>query len=175
MDRLQKKCFVAATGFHLLLLVILVVGPAFLSSKSKVDDSPILDVIPGKLIDAAFSGGGNPHGTPPPPTPPEPRPPAIVPPAPPPEPQPAPQPEPPKEEVKEVKAAKPDPEALEPAPDQKRKKPQVTTTPITRPQDAAKPPKVAQHDLVFRQRRAAPGRRAAARSGHDWRDGAQHR
>ena len=65
-----KKCFVASTGFHLLLVVILVVGPAFLASKSKADDSPILDVIPTKLIDEAFSGGGNPNGTPPPPAPP---------------------------------------------------------------------------------------------------------
>ena len=49
-------------GLHLLLLLILLVGPAFLASKSKSDNSPILDVIPGKLIDAAFSGGGNPNG-----------------------------------------------------------------------------------------------------------------
>ena len=46
MNRMQQKCFVASAGFHLLLVLILLVGPAFLSSKSKSDNSPILDVIP---------------------------------------------------------------------------------------------------------------------------------
>ena len=96
MNRLQKKCFVASAGVHALLLVILLVGPAFLTSKSKLDNSPILDVIPGKLIDAAFSGGGNPNGRPPPPAPPEPPQRAVTPPAP------APEPDPPKDEPKEV-------------------------------------------------------------------------
>src|ERR1035437_2816296 len=86
MNKLRQKCFVASAGLHLLLVVILVIGPAFLTSKSKVDDSPVLDVIPGTVIDAAFSGGGNPHGTPPPPAPIVPRPPAPVQPAPEPEP-----------------------------------------------------------------------------------------
>ncbi len=92
MNRLQQKCFVASGGFHLLLVVILVIGPAFLSSKSKSDNSPILDVIPGKLIDAAFSGGGNPHGTPPPPAPTAPPAPPVVQPAPQPQPERAPEP-----------------------------------------------------------------------------------
>jgi TonB family protein len=164
MDRLQKKCFVASTGFHLLLLVILVVGPAFLVSKSKLDTSPILDVIPGKLIDAAFSGGGNPHGTPPPPAPPEPRPPAVVPPAPKPEPKPAPEPEPAKEEVKEVKTTKPDPAALEPAPEPKRKKPQITTKAVVRRPDTGKTtkPTSATATADNEDRRLADARRRAA-------------
>jgi hypothetical protein len=45
MNRLNQKCFVGSAGFHLLLMVILLVGPAFLSSKSKSDNSPPLDVI----------------------------------------------------------------------------------------------------------------------------------
>ncbi len=122
-------------GFHLLLLLILLVGPAFLASKSKVDDMPILDVVPSKLIDAAFSGGGNPHGTPPPPAPIErPQPPAAQP-APPPEPKPSREPEPVKEEVKEVKPAKPDRNSLETAKDRKRRLPDVTTKAVTRRPD----------------------------------------
>ena len=40
MNRLQKKCFIATMGFHLLLLVILLVGPGFFTTKPKMDDSP---------------------------------------------------------------------------------------------------------------------------------------
>jgi len=40
MNRLQKKCFVATISFHLLLLVILLVGPGFFTTKPKVDESP---------------------------------------------------------------------------------------------------------------------------------------
>ncbi len=57
MNRLQKKCLLATAGFHLLLLVILLVGPAFFSPKPKPDDLPLLDVIPANAIDAAFSSG----------------------------------------------------------------------------------------------------------------------
>ena len=35
MSRLQKKCFIAASGLHLLLVVILLVGPAFLAAHSR--------------------------------------------------------------------------------------------------------------------------------------------
>ena len=38
MNRLQKKCFIASAGMHLLLVLILIIGPAFLSSKSKIED-----------------------------------------------------------------------------------------------------------------------------------------
>lgn len=59
-SRLQKKCFIASAGIHLLLMVIVLVGPAFLPSRDKELEMPILDVIPSKLIDAKFSGGGTP-------------------------------------------------------------------------------------------------------------------
>jgi len=96
MNRLQKKCVIATAGFHLLLLVILFVGPAFFNSKPKVDDSQVLDVIPANLIDAAFNSGVKAAQLPPPtpivtlpqpqptPTPPAPR--QIVQPAPAPQP-----------------------------------------------------------------------------------------
>ncbi|HSY75050.1 MAG TPA: TonB family protein [Dongiaceae bacterium] len=94
MNRLQKKCVIATAGFHLLLLVILFVGPAFFNSKPKVDDSQVLDVIPANLIDAAFNSGvkgaqpppPTPIVTPPQPTPIPPAPKQIVQPAPAPQP-----------------------------------------------------------------------------------------
>ena len=59
MSRLQKKCFIVSAGVHLLLFVILLVGPAFLSSKSHSEDAQTLDFYPSKLIEAALTGGGN--------------------------------------------------------------------------------------------------------------------
>ena len=66
MNRLQKKCAIATAGFHLLLLVILIVGPGFFAPKPKADDLQILDVIPANLIDAAFNSGVR-NAQPPPP------------------------------------------------------------------------------------------------------------
>ena len=141
MNRLQQKCFIASAGFHLLLGVILLVGPAFLSSKSKSDNSPVLDVIPANLIDAAFSGGGNPHATPPPPAPLTPPAPPVAQQAPPPEPTRVREPEPPQKPVEEVKPAKPDPNALEPTGDHKRHKPQVNTNLVSYKPNTVKPVK----------------------------------
>jgi TonB family protein len=59
MNRLQKKCIIASTGLHLLLAVILFVGPGFLSSRSKPDSTPPLDFIAAATVDAALSGGGD--------------------------------------------------------------------------------------------------------------------
>jgi len=97
MNRLQKKCVIATAGFHLLLLVILFVGPAFFNPRPKVDNSPVIDVIPANLVDIALNSGVKvaqpPAPTPiavpqpqPIPTPPAPKP--IVQPAPAPAPQP---------------------------------------------------------------------------------------
>jgi TonB family protein len=142
MNRLQKKCFIASAGFHLLLAVILVVGPAFLSSKSRQDDMRLLDVIPAKLIDAAFSSdGGNPNAKPPPPTPPTPDPPIV-------QPQVQPRPEPEKAKVREpdppkdAVTPKPEAESLEMSKEQKPRKPQVSLTPVKRtlkPKETTKP------------------------------------
>jgi len=89
MNRLQKKCVIGTAGVHLLLLVILFVGPAFFYSRPKADDMQVLDVIPANLVDAAFNSGVA-GATPPPPepvAPPQPPPPVpvVVPPAPQPE------------------------------------------------------------------------------------------
>ena len=81
MNRLQKKCVIVTAGVHLLLVVILLVGPAFFYSKPKADDLQVLDVIPANLIDAQFNSGVA-NATPPPPVP------VMTPP--PPQPQPVP-------------------------------------------------------------------------------------
>ena len=57
MNRLQTKCVIATAGIHLLLLVILFVGPAFFAPRHQEDDSRILTVIPANLIDAPFNSG----------------------------------------------------------------------------------------------------------------------
>jgi len=88
MNRLQKKCLIAAAGTHLLLVVTLLCS-GFITSKPKPDDSQVLDVIPANLIDVAFNSGVK-GAQPPPPTP-------IVPP----------QPEPPKPAIKVVEPLKP--------------------------------------------------------------------
>jgi TonB family protein len=87
MNRLQKKCVIGTAGVHLLLLLILFVGPAFFSHRSKVNDVEVLDVIPANLVDGLLSSG-EPDAAPPPPAPvapPQPAPPApvVIPPAPP--------------------------------------------------------------------------------------------
>ena len=123
MNRLQKKCLIATAGFHLLLLVILLVGPGFFTAKPKMDDTQVLEVIPANLIDAAFSSGVK-AAQPPPPTP-------IVKP---PEPQPQPTPEPPKPVVKPEPVKQPDPEPVKP-PD---KLPPDDLKPVVKP--STKPP-----------------------------------
>ncbi len=69
MNRLQKKCLIATAGFHLLLLLILIVGPGFFRETPKPDDTPLLDVIPGTAIDKALTSGAK-SAQPPPPAPP---------------------------------------------------------------------------------------------------------
>jgi TonB family protein len=90
MNRIHKKCFVASLGVHALLLAILFVGPAFLSSPDLPVPEPI-DFIPSRLVDEAVSGGGNPNARPPEPQPVKPQPVRPTPVAPPPEPRPEPE------------------------------------------------------------------------------------
>ncbi len=125
MNRLQKKCVIVTAGVHLLLLLILIVGPAFFSPKPKDDDLTVLDVIPANLIDAPFNSGVA-NAQPPPPEP------VVVPPSPmpvvrPPEPV-TPKVEPPKPVIK-------DPEKALTPPD--KPKPKISTKLVTR--NAQKP------------------------------------
>jgi len=94
MNRLQKKCLIATAGFHLLLLVILLVGPAFFAPSPKPDDTQVLDVIPASVLDEAINSGARSAQPPPAPAPivaPQPQP---TPPAPKPIVQPPPTPQP---------------------------------------------------------------------------------
>jgi TonB family protein len=149
MDRLQKKCVIASGIMHGTLVVLLLVGPAFLGSESKpVDPKEIIDFIPAMTIDKAMTGGGNPNVTqviPPPQMQPQPQP-QLAPPQPrpePPQPKPVrqPEPEPEPEPVKPklpANAPKPverdtpknDPDSLEVS--NKRKAPQISLKPVTR-------------------------------------------
>lgn len=84
MNRLQKKCVIGTVGIHLLLLTLLIVGPAFFNPTPK-NDTQVLDVIPANLVDAAVNSGVA-NAQPPPPapvTPPQPPTPRVVQPPPP--------------------------------------------------------------------------------------------
>lgn len=128
MNRLQKKCFMATVGVHLLLVVILLVGPAFFAPRPKADDFHVLDVIPANLIDEPFNSGVA-NATPPPvvqpaPQPPPPQP-VVTPPA------------PPKVETPEpikqvVKAPMPEPKPAEKPAVSQKPKIQINTQIVTR-------------------------------------------
>ena len=79
MNRLQKKCLIVSMGSHLSLALVLLVGPAFLSPRSVPDNTPPLDFIPAKTVDALVSGGGNPRAQLPPPPQQEVTPPPLAP------------------------------------------------------------------------------------------------
>lgn len=122
MNRLQKKCVIATAGLHLLLLAILVLGPAFFNREPKNDNLPVLDMIPANLIDAAFMSGVKGAAPPPPqpvtvpqPPPPQPQPVQPVPKPVPPAPAPAPKPTF-ENELKKFFTPAPKPEPVQPAP-----------------------------------------------------------
>ncbi len=132
MNRLQKKCLIATAGFHLLLVVILIVGPGFFRETPKPDDTLLLDVIPANAIEAALTSGVK-NAQPPAPTPPTtpmvapPKPIVIPTPQPPPPqptpPAPAPKPAPPDTSLMEKmeKFFKTEPVAPAPTPDDSAK------------------------------------------------------
>ncbi|MGH7978855.1 MAG: TonB family protein [Limisphaerales bacterium] len=86
MNRLQKKCILGTAGIHLLLLTILIFGPAFFNRQPKVD-STVLDVIPANLVDAALNSGVQGAHAPPPSPPATPISPSLLRPPPAPEPK----------------------------------------------------------------------------------------
>lgn len=156
MNRLQKKCVLATTGFHLLLLVILFVGPAFFWSRQKPDTTPVLDMIPANLVDSATTGMANAQPPPPAPpvvTPPQPmpQPPTPAPPVVKPEvtpPTPTPPPEPTLTERVE-KFFKPAVEKPVPAKTENDSHtPKVNLTPVTRvvPKNSSTPTKTTTPD-----------------------------
>jgi len=176
MNRFQKKCFIISTGLHLLLAVMVLVGSAFLSSRGKLDDAPILDFVSADMIptDGNVSGGGGPMMRPRAPQQPI-EPPAAPPQAPPPvvQTQPEPKPEVPKPEVAKAptpeppKISKPSPDAIEVPKDTKRKI-VVSTELVTSNQKDAKAIKDAQlaADKAAAKKAADAQRKLAAAIGN---------
>jgi outer membrane biosynthesis protein TonB len=131
MKRLQKKCFIVSAGTHLLLALILLVGPAFLSQKSKLEDIQPLNFIPENLVLGAVAGGGNPRAATRPPPPPAPIS-QVTPPQ-----QRQREPDPPK--TTEVKHKKADADSLEVAKEPKKPRlPDVNTKLVSRKSDSSK-------------------------------------
>lgn len=163
MNRLQKKCFFAASGLHLLLALILLIGPAFLSPDNRPETVPELDFVPFKTVDALVSGGGDPKGGMPAPVAqptPEPPKPVVQPPVPKPEVV-APPPEPVRRPVaKEVTPPKDDPDSVE-LPKTPKNKIEVSTKPVVRNAEAAAQAK-ARAAAQARAAAAAENRRIAS-------------
>jgi TonB family protein len=177
MSRLQKKCFFAVAGLHLLLLVILIVGPAFLSSSVRDQGIPPVDFVSSTTLDSLLSGGGNRTATTPPPrTPPvqqpmqqPPQQPVQQPVAPPvaqPPPQPAPPVREPAARQEPVPETKPLPRATEawaPAvPSHKKKEMAIDTTLVDRKsKPTSKSTAKTSESTTARDRQAAAARQAA--------------
>jgi len=123
MNRLQKKCFIVSAGFHSLLLLILLVGPAFFSPKARMDDLPPLYIIPSRIIDGVPNPGANPSVKLPAPAPPPPPLPAAQ------SPPKARDPEPPKDVVKNKER---DPDSLEADREPRKHEIKVSTKPVVR-------------------------------------------
>ena len=58
MNLLQRRCLIASSTFHLLLLLIVVFGSAFFVPEQKEVLNSRLNVVPSRLVDAALAGGG---------------------------------------------------------------------------------------------------------------------
>lgn len=78
MNRLQKKCFIASVGVHVLLPAILFFGVGFFSPRDKGDSPALIDFVPTRVVEGVMAGGGDPHANPLPPAPPAQQPPAPV-------------------------------------------------------------------------------------------------
>lgn len=167
IPRREKKCFLGSALLHAALLVVLFVGPAFLTSKPPA--LPLLDYIPDELVDAALNRGGNPGAAarlapPPPAKAPEP----VQPPPPQPKPQ--------------VKPAEPEPTPEPPKPmpkaDSFKLPDNKKTPPKTAPKTEAKAPPtkslpkvnttliVKNSDQIAKQREAE--RKAAEKAAKEW-------
>ena len=60
MNRLHKKCMIASGVTHGMLVVVLILGSAFTSSRKVEDDLPIMTFLDGRVVDQKLFGGGNP-------------------------------------------------------------------------------------------------------------------
>src|SRR5689334_8710850 len=58
MNRLQKKCLLASSGFHAFLLLLLVFGSAFFIAAENPFNTSKLQVVPSRFVESALAGGG---------------------------------------------------------------------------------------------------------------------
>lgn len=82
VSRLQKKCVISTAAIHLLLLTILIFGPAFFNREPKQDNSILTD-IPSIILDNALNSGVRDAQSPPPQPAPAPIPQSLLQPPPP--------------------------------------------------------------------------------------------
>lgn len=120
MSRLYQKSLIASGGIHVLLGLILFVGPAFMASKPKTSDIQPIRFFPSMLIDAPFDNPGGSSGSRAPTPAPAPLPPAV-------QPAPAPPPQPTRRPALEEASPKTS-DSLEVAKETGKKKPQVDVT-----------------------------------------------
>lgn len=124
MNGFQKKCFVAVAGMHGLLLLVLIVGTAFLKPEKKIEPSRVITLVNfADVTDGPTRGGGSPA--------PAPAPVPVVQEVKRPDPIPQPvqrarEPEPKPEPPKPIVETKPEPKKIEPVP---RPTPVVKPTP----------------------------------------------
>jgi outer membrane biosynthesis protein TonB len=120
MNRLQKKCLIVSLSLHLLLVLVVVVGPGFMSSERQTENLQLVDFTPVIMTDDNVVGGGNPNARPPAPAPvthATPTPPVR---ATPPPPEPKSEPKVTEPEAEPAKNVKPQPDSLEPSAPKKR-------------------------------------------------------
>lgn len=164
MDRLQKKCLIASTGAHVSLALVFLFGSAFVSSKSKTDNMPVLDVIPSRTIDAlAYNPGA---ATPPAPrleqTAQRPETPAPQHNETPPPPVDPPSPKPPPAREVEPPVRPKDPESIEPERDRKSRKVDISTNLVVHRPDRKAEAKARAEAQAREQAQAMEARRRLA-------------
>lgn len=174
--RLQKKCFIASVGFHLLLVAILFIGPAFLSSSDKSTPNPPIDFVPSRTIDQLLANPGGPPARQPavqpqaqvqPVAPPPPRVQSHAP-----DPVPEPKPEPRAKPIEPPRTVERDPEVVTTKP--VVRKPNVSLTQVTRPRNnaKAKPSKETPNNETAENERAKQIARAFSTAAKNLREGA---
>ena len=150
MKRLQRKFLLISAMVHGTLLLVMVVGPAFMRREpTRRDDLPVLRVIPEHLIDAAFHQSATPTPEPAP-VPVPVQPPTAQPVPAPREPQPTPKPvEPPvTQPLPAVQPTRPAPAPVV--------QPRPEPTPRAKPPPPAKPPVSVSTSLVSRGQETPP-------------------
>ena len=164
MSRLQKKCFIGATSMHVLLFVVLIVGPGFFS-KDTMEESDVLTFIPLMATESGRPGGGTPQ-------PPNPAPPDVQPVTPtPPTPrvvEPVRQPDPPRpveplvEKPAPEKPSKPDRDSLDPKPSKPEKHEVKVNTKVVKISNDRRKPSNTSSTAESSAKEAAERERAAA-------------